>query len=119
MSIEDGTYKEKDLFGIPWHVAFALQANGWDTAQRDHLGKALGDAREREGSALQLLRVCVPVSQVEPLLLRCDSDRRAEWQSRTESLPVQNDRQATIRDGIGIGGWQRDTLAGRQEKLRH
>jgi DNA modification methylase len=29
MSITDGQLKEKDLCGIPWRVAFALQADGW------------------------------------------------------------------------------------------
>jgi DNA modification methylase len=29
MSIEDGTLKEKDLCGIPWRLAFALQQDGW------------------------------------------------------------------------------------------
>jgi DNA modification methylase len=29
LSINDGVMKEKDLCGIPWRVAFALQADGW------------------------------------------------------------------------------------------
>lgn len=29
MSYTDGGLKEKDLIGIPWRVAFALQADGW------------------------------------------------------------------------------------------
>jgi DNA modification methylase len=29
MSINDGQIKEKDLCGIPWRLAFALQADGW------------------------------------------------------------------------------------------
>lgn len=29
MPIADGGLKEKDLFGIPWMVAFALRADGW------------------------------------------------------------------------------------------
>ena len=29
MSINDGRIKEKDLIGIPWRAAFALQSDGW------------------------------------------------------------------------------------------
>lgn len=29
LSIENGDLKEKDLYGIPWMVAFALRADGW------------------------------------------------------------------------------------------
>jgi hypothetical protein len=120
ISIEDGTYKEKDLFGIPRACCVRAASEWLDTAQHDHLGKALGDAREREGSAVQLLRVCVPVGQVEALLLRCDSDRRAEWRSRTESVRpcIMTGRNAIIRHGIGIRKVAARHLAGRARELR-
>lgn len=42
-----GEYKEKDLFGIPWMLAFALRADGWYLRQEIIWAKAeSGDARE-------------------------------------------------------------------------
>jgi hypothetical protein len=35
------------LIGIPWRVAFALQADGWYSASGHHLAQAEPDARER------------------------------------------------------------------------
>jgi site-specific DNA-methyltransferase (adenine-specific) len=36
--------KAKDLMGIPWRVAFALQADGWYLRQGHHLVQAESDA---------------------------------------------------------------------------
>ena len=37
--------KPKDLVGIPWRLAFALQADGWFLAQRHRVEQAEPDAR--------------------------------------------------------------------------
>ena len=48
-SAADGL-KPKDLVGIPWRVAFALQERGWWLALRRDLGEAEPDAGERARS---------------------------------------------------------------------
>jgi hypothetical protein len=65
-----GRLKPKDLVGIPWRVAFALQADGWWLKIGHHLVEAESDARECEGPADEGARVHLPVEQVEEVLLR-------------------------------------------------
>lgn len=43
--------KPKDLVGVPWRLAFALQAAGWYLRGRHHLEQAQLPARECEGPA--------------------------------------------------------------------
>lgn len=42
LSINDGDLKEKDAFGIPWMVAFALRADGWFLRQEIIWSKSFG-----------------------------------------------------------------------------
>lgn len=42
LSIKDGDLKEKDMFGIPWSVAFALRADGWFLRQEIVWSKSFG-----------------------------------------------------------------------------
>lgn len=42
LSISDGDLKEKDAFGIPWMVAFALRADGWYLRQEIIWSKSFG-----------------------------------------------------------------------------
>jgi len=42
LSINDGDLKEKDMFGIPWMVAFALRADGWFLRQEIIWAKNFG-----------------------------------------------------------------------------
>ena len=42
LSIADGDLKEKDMFGIPWMVAFALRADGWFLRQEIVWAKRFG-----------------------------------------------------------------------------
>ena len=43
--------KPKDLCGIPWRLAFALQADGWYLRSGYHLVKAKSHAGERDRPA--------------------------------------------------------------------
>ena len=43
--------KPKDLVGIPWRVAFALQADGWYLRSRHRLVEAEPDAGDGDGQA--------------------------------------------------------------------
>jgi len=42
LSINNGDLKEKDMFGIPWLVAFALRADGWFLRQEIVWSKSFG-----------------------------------------------------------------------------
>ena len=42
LSINNGDLKEKDMFGIPWMVAFALRADGWFLRQEIVWSKSFG-----------------------------------------------------------------------------
>ena len=70
--------KPKDLVGIPWRVAFALQADGWWLALRHHLAQAEPDARIRPRSAHKGPRVRVPADETGTVFLRCGCGERRE-----------------------------------------
>lgn len=79
--LSDGL-KAKDLIGIPWRVALALQADGWYLRQ-DIIWTNQPDARIRHRPLRPLTRISLFVIQKQPLLLRSRSHPGAFGQLRT------------------------------------
>ena len=76
----------KNLLGLPWRVAFALQDGRLDPPQRDRLAQAERDARVGPRPAQLPARAAVPAHQVARLLVRPRPDPRAA-QDRTPREP--------------------------------
>lgn len=63
-------YKNKDLIGIPWMLAFALRADGWYLRQDIIWAKEQSDGRARERPVHQVARIHLSAIEVETLLFR-------------------------------------------------
>ena len=103
----DGVLKPKDLIGIPWRLAFALQADGWYLRPDIIWAKPNPDARERDGSADQEPRVHVPARKGALLLLRRGGGARAapgtaRWAPSTALRPPQRSRRPAATAEAGI-----------------
>lgn len=69
--------KAKDLVGMPWRLAFALQADGWYLRQDIVWNKQPPDAGDHPRPLHQVARVHFRAEQIRSVLLRPDSDPRA------------------------------------------
>lgn len=63
--------KPKDLIGIPWRVAFALQADGWWLRSDIIWSKPNPMPEKRDGQTDEEPRVCFPAHEERTVLLRC------------------------------------------------
>ena len=61
--------KPKDLIGVPWRLAFALQEAGWWLRLGSGLVQTERASRIRPGPAHESSRNCFPALQVPGLLL--------------------------------------------------
>ncbi len=108
MSIKDGTYKEKDLLGIPWRVAFALQADGW------YLRSAIIWAKP---SVMPESVKDRPTNCYEHVFLLAKSERYF-YDAVAIAEPSQNDGRRPGGHRYP-GKWQRDTSPDQQDNFSH
>ena len=78
--------KDRDLMGLPWRVAFALQADGWLLRSRITWVKKAPYAGERQKSPLECHRRRISALQDPDVLLRQPSCPRREWGQPQELL---------------------------------